>query len=163
MGGLQLHWGRPRGIGGRGARGAGRQRCRVAVVGADWCLHRCGKILQKLKVSCSRGGSGNLGKGERTLIKHDVSRDDNSICGGVKTPVPFVVEWITKKNTHGGGEVWIALASEDAEMCVGGVDSIKGKEQGLVVKCFGWVSVDKVGGGVEGLNPKGVGKASLEE
>jgi hypothetical protein len=48
----------------------------------------------------------------------------------------------------GGGEVWVALPSEDAKVCVGGVDSIKGKERGVVVKCFGWVSVNEVSGGV---------------
>lgn len=68
-------------------------------VGADRSLHRGGRILQKIKVSgtcrCSR-------EGKRTLIKHDVPRDDDSICGGIKTQVPFVVEWITEEDTHGG-------------------------------------------------------------
>jgi hypothetical protein len=39
----------------------------------------------------------------------------------------------------------------------------KGQKRGAVVKCFGWMSVNEVSGGVKGLNPKGIGKASLEE
>lgn len=62
-----------------------------------------------------------------------------------------------------GGKVRIALATEYAKMCIGGVYTIEGKEWGVVLKRLGGVSVDKVGGCVKGLNLKGAGKASLKK
>jgi len=64
------------------------------------------------------------------LIKDHMTGDNNAICGEVKATIAFVVIGKAKKDTlrraqcefmgHGGGEVWIAMVSENSEMIICG-------------------------------------------
>lgn len=58
------------------------------------------------------------------LIKNHMTRDNNPVRNGVKTPVPFMVRWISQKDTHdraggkfvggGGGYVGVAVATKNS-------------------------------------------------
>jgi hypothetical protein len=42
------------------------------------------------------------GEGEGRLVEDDMSRDDDTSSGQVKTAIPLMSEGISKKNTGGG-------------------------------------------------------------
>lgn len=63
----------------------------------------------------------------------------------------------------GGGEIWVALTTKDAEVGVRGVGTIKREERRVVRQGFSGVAVDEMCGGVESLDPEGSRKASLKQ
>jgi hypothetical protein len=96
-----------------------------------------------------------------------VTRDEDSVGGEVKTPIPLMVGGVSEEDTSSGArgelmrssgsEVGVASAPEDTKMVVGGMDAEE-SEVGV-----GWATalVEEVGGSGEGLSPVMSGKGSL--
>lgn len=61
-------------------------------------------------------------------------RNNNPVSDRIKTPIPFVMKWIAKEDTHrgtgrkfvggGGGEIGVAFAAKNTKVCISGVDSM---------------------------------------
>jgi len=63
---------------------------------------------------------------------------------------------------HGGRKIWIAMASEHAEVTICGWCTKKGLVRSAVLKCFGGVEVEEVSGGAKRFNPIGKGHRCLK-
>jgi hypothetical protein len=91
----------------------------------------------------------------------------------IKTNITLVVRGIAKEDAQsgaggkfvgsGGREIGIALASEDAKMIIGGVNTEESKMGGGKRKCFGGKNIKKVCCHAEGSSPKGRGYTRMEE
>jgi hypothetical protein len=105
------------------------------------------------------------GEGKRGLIEHDVSRDDDTVCGEIKTSVALVIGRVAEEDAQCGarckfmrsdnGEVGIASASERAHVMVGGKSAIESKEGGAHLEGFGGEAVDGESGRGKGITPIG--------
>lgn len=81
-----------------GGAGSGTGPCRQRSLQAYGDRHGIRKIREELKI-CSVGSGSLLGKGKISLIKYDMTQDDDAIRHKVKAAVSFVVSRIAKKNT----------------------------------------------------------------
>jgi hypothetical protein len=115
---------------------------------------------QELKVS---GRWWCLGTGKGSLIKDNVSRDDNPVRQQIKTPVPLVIGGIAKKDAKGGprrelvrrcgGQVRVASTTEHTEMRVGWVGSVQVEEGRPEVERLGGEAVQQVSCRVKAFDP----------
>jgi hypothetical protein len=74
-------------------------------------------------------GSGGGGKREVRLVENNVTRDEDSVGGEVKTPIPVMIGRVAEEDTTSGArgelmrssrsEIGIASAPEDTKMVVG--------------------------------------------
>jgi hypothetical protein len=102
-----------------------------------------------------------------------VTRDEDSVGGEVKTPIPLMIGRVAEEDTTSGArgelmrssrsEIGIARASEDTKMVVGGMDAEESEVRGGVGNRLGGETVEEVGGSAEGLSPVRSGKGSLEK
>jgi hypothetical protein len=107
------------------------------------------------------------------LIENDLTRNEDSVGGEVKTPITLMVGRVTEEDTTrkargkfmriSGSEIGVASAPEDMKMGVRGTDAEESEVRGGVGNCLGRETVEKVGGSGEGLSPVTSGKGSLEE
>ena len=102
-----------------------------------------------------------------------MKRDEDSVGGEVKTPIPLMIGRVAEEDTTSGArgelmrssrsEIGIARASEDTKMVVGGMDAEESEVRGGVGNRLGGETVEEVGGSAEGLSPVRSGKGSLEK
>jgi hypothetical protein len=119
------------------------------------------------------GGSGGGGKGEVRLVENNVTRDEDSVRGEVKTPIPLMIGRVAEEDTTSGArgelmrssrsEIGVASAPEDTKMVVGGMDAEESEVRGGVGNRLGGETVEEIGGSAEGLSPVRNGKGSLEK
>jgi hypothetical protein len=102
-----------------------------------------------------------------------VQRDDDAVGGEVQTPIPLVVRGVAKEEAASGarrklmrgssGSVRVAGTAEHAKVVVGGGCAVQGEVGSRVVHRLGGKTVEKVGGGVQGLCPVAGRERCLEE
>jgi hypothetical protein len=93
------------------------------------------------------------------LIKNNVLRDNDVVGGEIKTPIAFVVSEVSEENKSGGpgcqfvsgfdGENRIAGATEQAQLLIGGGDSMEGEVWTGCADRLGGEAVQQICGGVE--------------
>jgi hypothetical protein len=112
-------------------------------------------------------------EGEICLIKGDMSRNDDTICGEIKTSIAFVVGRITKEDTLGrAGSEFVRCSSSDIRVA-GTTKNPKmitwwncAKESNIRTDglySFGRKAIQKIGGCVQTFNPILSRKGSLKE
>ena len=102
-----------------------------------------------------------------------MTRDDDAVGGEVQTPIPLVVRRVAKEEAAGGarinlmrgssGSVRVAGTAEHAKVVVGGGCVVQCEVGSRVAHRLGGKTVEKVGGGVQGLCPVAGRKRRLEE
>ena len=102
-----------------------------------------------------------------------MTRDEDSVGGEVKTPIPLMIGRVAEEDTtsgargelmrSSGSEIGVASAPEDTKMVVRGMDAEESEVRGGVGNRLGGETVEKVGGSCEGLSPVTSGKGSLAE
>jgi hypothetical protein len=88
-----------------------------------------------------------------------MSRDDDVVCGEIKTSVTFMVSGVFEKNTSGGlrcqfmsgfgEEIRIAGTTEHAQVLIGGDDSMEGEVWAGRADRLGGEAVQQICGSVE--------------
>jgi hypothetical protein len=102
-----------------------------------------------------------------------VTRDDDAVGGEVQTPIPLVVRRVAKEEAASGARrklmrgssrsVRVAGTAEHAKVVVGGGCAVKCEVGSRVAHRLGGKTVEKVGGGVQGLCPVAGRERRLEE
>ena len=103
-------------------------------------------------VEVGERSSGGGGKREVRLVENDVTRDEDSVGGKVKTPISLMIGRVTEEDTvsgargelmrSSGSEIGIASAPEDTKMIIGGVDAKKSEVRSAVGNRLGWQTVE---------------------
>jgi hypothetical protein len=91
-------------------------------------------------------------------------RDNEAICGKIKTPIALMISRIAKEDTprgsgselmsSGGRKVGIAGATKNAKMLIGGCGSIESRVGAEGIQSLSGELVKQVCGSVKCLNPK---------
>jgi hypothetical protein len=102
-----------------------------------------------------------------------VSGDDNVVGGEIKTLITFVVNGVSEENTFGGpgcqfvsgfgGEIRIAGTTEQAQVLIGGGDSMEGEVWTGHADRLGGEAVQQICGGVEPFYPVASRNRSLKK
>jgi hypothetical protein len=102
-----------------------------------------------------------------------VTRDEDSVGGEVKTPIPLMVEGVSEEDTASGArgqlmrgsgcEIGVASAPKDTKMVIRGMDAKENEVTGGVGNHLGGETIEEVGGSDKGLSPVMSGKGSLEK
>jgi hypothetical protein len=81
-----------------------------------------------------------------------VARNNDFAGREVEAAVPFLLSWITEKNTmsgargklvsDGGDEIWVAQTPERAQMVVGGMNTVEEEVRGKMVNGAGGTKVE---------------------
>jgi hypothetical protein len=137
--------------------------------------HDCGGHRAEVggHVELEERGSGRGGKREIRLVENDVTRDEDSVGGEVKTLIPLLVGGVTEEDTasgargelmrSSGSEIGVESAPDDTKMVVRGMDAEESVVRSGVGNCLGGETVEEVGGSGEGLSPVSSRKRSLEK
>jgi hypothetical protein len=113
-------------------------------------------------VELGERGSGRGGKREIRLVKNDVTRDEDSMGGEVKTPIPLMVGGVSKEDIASGArgqlmrgsgcEIGVASAPKDTKMVIRGMDAEESEVRGGVGNCLGACSIIFNPYGLEGID-----------
>ena len=92
-----------------------------------------------------------LGKGKNGLVKKNMTGDDDSIGGRIKTSVSLVVSRITKEDAEGrargkfvgssGREIGVTLTAKNTQMIVRRGTAKESKVRSGKLQCLGWQDV----------------------
>ena len=92
-----------------------------------------------------------LGKGKNGLVKKNMTGDDDSIGGRIKTSVSLVVSRITKEDAEGrargkfvgssGRKIGATLTAKDTQIIVRQCTAEESKVRSGKLQCLGWQDV----------------------